>query len=104
MMRYQEAAEPGDRAETIERHRHDCASSEGWTAIRSRVIEARAYGGPSFARSTIMAVAFNGLSTITGFGSLLVAHHRGLWSLGLLLTCGSVTILFAALVWLSVLI
>jgi CheY-like chemotaxis protein len=26
------------------------------------------------------------LSTITGFESLLVAHHRGIWSLGLLLT------------------
>ena len=51
-----------------------------------------------------MAVAFNGLSTITGFGSLLVAHHRGIWSLGLLLTCGSLTSLVAALVVLPVLI
>jgi predicted RND superfamily exporter protein len=67
-------------------------------------MEARTYGGPFFPRSTIMAVTFNGLSTITGFGSLLVAHHRGIWSLGLLLTCGSLTSLVAALVVLPVLI
>jgi hypothetical protein len=57
-----------------------------------------------FARSTIMAVAFNGLSTITGFGTLMVAHHRGMWSLGLLLTLGSVTSLIASLVVLPVLV
>jgi predicted RND superfamily exporter protein len=32
---------------------------------------------------------FNGLTTMAGFGSLLVAHHRGVWSLGLLLVIGS---------------
>src|SRR5688572_10707912 len=45
-----------------------------------------------------MAVLFNGLTTITGFGSLLVADHRGVWSLGLLLVIGSVTTLTASLV------
>jgi len=40
-------------------------------------MDARAHGGPRFARSTLMAVAFNGLSTITGFGTLMVAHHAG---------------------------
>jgi len=78
------------------------ASAEYGLNVVTRAMEARAYGGPSFARSTIMAVAFNGLSTIAGFGSLLVAHHRGIWSLGLLLTCGSVTSLVAALVVLPV--
>jgi len=80
------------------------ASAEYGLNIVTRVMEAGAYGGPSLPRSTVMAVAFNGLSTITGFGSLLVAHHRGIWSLGLLLTCGSVASLVAALVVLPVLI
>jgi hypothetical protein len=80
------------------------ASAEYGLNVVTRVTEARTYGGPFFPRSTIMAVAFNGLSTITGFGSLLVAHHRGIWSLGLLLTCGSLTSLVAALVVLPVLI
>jgi hopanoid biosynthesis associated RND transporter like protein HpnN len=55
-------------------------------------------GGIRLARSTVMAVLFNGLTTITGFGSLLVAHHRGVWSLGLLLVIGSVVTLAASLV------
>jgi uncharacterized protein len=55
-------------------------------------------GGSRLARSTVMAVLFNGLTTITGFGSLLVAHHRGVWSLGLLLLIGSVMTLAASLV------
>ena len=45
-----------------------------------------------------MAVLFNGLTTITGFGSLLVADHRGVWSLGLLLVIGSVMTLAASLI------
>jgi predicted RND superfamily exporter protein len=45
-----------------------------------------------------MGVVFNGLTTLAGFGSLLVAHHRGVWSLGLLLVIGSATTLIAALV------
>jgi uncharacterized protein len=80
------------------------ASAEYGLNIVARVMEAGAHGGPSLPRSTVMAVAFNGLSTITGFGSLLVAHHRGIWSLGLLLTCGSVASLVAALVVLPVLV
>src|SRR5439155_16112880 len=80
------------------------ASAEYGVNVVTRVMEARTYGGPFFPRGTIMAVAFNGFSTITGFGSLLVAHHQGIWSLGLLLTCGSLTILVAALVVLPVLI
>jgi hypothetical protein len=50
-----------------------------------------------------MAVMFNGLTTITGFGSLLVAHHRGVWSLGVLLVIGSVMTLTASLVLLPTL-
>jgi hypothetical protein len=55
-------------------------------------------GGSRLARSTVMAVMFNGLTTITGFGSLLVAHHRGVWGLGLLLVIGSVMTLTTSLV------
>jgi predicted RND superfamily exporter protein len=55
-------------------------------------------GGSRLARSTVLAVMFNGLTTIAGFGSLLVAHHRGVWSLGLLLVIGSVMTLTTSLV------
>ena len=58
---------------------------------------------PRFARSTILAVVFNGLTTISGFGTLMLAHHRGMWSLGLLLTLGSVTSLVASIMVLPVL-
>jgi len=80
------------------------ASAEYGLNVITRALEARADGGPPFARSTVLAVAFNGLSTITGFGTLMAAHHRGMWSLGLLLTLGSVTSLIAALVVLPVLV
>ena len=50
------------------------------------------------------AVVFNGLTTIAGFGSLLVAHHRGVWSLGLLLVIGSTMTLAASLVVLPTLV
>ena len=70
-----------------------------------RSLEAPEHGGGSrLARSTVMAVMFNGLTTITGFGSLLVAHHRGVWSLGLLLVIGSTMTLAASLVVLPTLV
>jgi len=43
-------------------------------------------------------VVFNGLTTIAGFGALLIADHRGVWSLGLLLAIGTTMILAASLV------
>jgi predicted RND superfamily exporter protein len=51
-----------------------------------------------------MGVLVSGLTTITGFGTLMMAHHRGIYGLGLLLTLGSVTSLIAALVVLPVLL
>jgi len=63
-----------------------------------RTLESREHGGPRLARSTVMGVLFNGLTTIAGFGSLLIAQHRGVWSLGLLLVIGSTTTLIASLV------
>jgi hopanoid biosynthesis associated RND transporter like protein HpnN len=69
-----------------------------------RFMEGQAHGGPLVARSTVMAVLLNGLTTIVGFGSLMVAHHRGVFGLGLLLTLGMVMSLLAALVVLPVLL
>jgi hopanoid biosynthesis associated RND transporter like protein HpnN len=80
------------------------ASAEYGVNVLLRSVEARAHGGPLLARSTVAAVLFNGLTTIVGFGSLLVAHHQGMWSLGLLLTIGSATSLVAALLVLPVLV
>src|SRR5262249_62378434 len=67
-------------------------------------LEARPPGGPLIAGSTALAVMVNGPTTITGFGCLLVAPRRGIWSLGLLLTIGSGTSLAAALIVLPALI
>ncbi|MFQ5520971.1 MAG: MMPL family transporter, partial [Candidatus Methylomirabilia bacterium] len=69
-----------------------------------RYMEGRAHGGPLLARSTVMAVILNGLTTIGGFGSLMVAHHQGIFGLGLLLTIGASTSLAASLIVLPVLI
>ena len=67
-----------------------------------RYMEGRAHGGPLVARSTVMGVVLNGLTTIVGFGSLMIAAHRGIFSLGLLLTIGSACGLVASLVVLPV--
>ena len=48
-------------------------------------------------KSTGQAVVFSSLSTIVGFGSLMISHHRGIFSIGLLLTCGVGSVLLAAL-------
>jgi len=69
-----------------------------------RFMEGEAHGGPLIARSTVMAVLVNGLSTVVGFGSLMIAHHQGVFGLGLLLTLGMITSLIAALVVLPVLL
>src|SRR5215470_6992769 len=45
-----------------------------------------------------------GLTTIVGFGSLMIANHRGIFGLGLLLTLGTATSLLAALIVLPVLL
>ena len=51
-----------------------------------------------------MAVVLNGFTTMAGFASLMVAHHRGIFGLGLLLTVGMTASLFASLVVLPVLL
>jgi hopanoid biosynthesis associated RND transporter like protein HpnN len=80
------------------------AAAEYGLNIVIRYMEGRDHGGPLFARSTVMAVLVNGLSNIVGFGSLMVADHRGIFGLGLLLTLGTATSLVAALVVLPVLL
>ena len=75
------------------------SAAEYGVNIVLRYLESPAHGGgPRLARSTVMGVVFNGLTTIAGFGSLLVAHHRGVWSLGLLLVIGSAATLAASLI------
>jgi uncharacterized protein len=74
------------------------ASAEFGLNVVMRYMEGRRHGGPLVARSTVMAVALNGITTMAGFGSLMVAAHRGIFGLGLLLTIGSACGLVAALV------
>jgi predicted RND superfamily exporter protein len=69
-----------------------------------RFMEGRDHGGPLIARSTVMGVLVAGLTNIVGFGSLMLADHRGIYGLGLLLTLGSIANLVAALVVLPVLL
>src|SRR5262245_31600192 len=74
------------------------ASAEFGLNIGLRYMEGRRHGGPLVARSTVMAVALNGITIMVGFGSLMVAAHRGIFGLGLLLTIGSLCGLVASLI------
>jgi hopanoid biosynthesis associated RND transporter like protein HpnN len=78
------------------------AAAEYGLNIVIRFMEGRDHGGPLVARSTLMAVLVNGLTTVVGFGSLMLAHHRGIFGLGLLLTLGTAAALIAALIVLPV--
>src|SRR5882672_6096278 len=80
------------------------AAAEYGLNIVLRYMEGREHGGPLIARSTMMAVLVSGLTTIVGFGSLMIANHRGIFGLGLLLTLGTITSLVASLVVLPVLL
>ena len=52
----------------------------------------------------MMAVFINGLTTVVGYGSMMLAAHRGIYGLGLLLTLGTAASLVASLVVLPVLL
>jgi len=80
------------------------AAEYGVNIVLRSLEEPAQSGAPRLARSTVMGVVFNGLTTMAGFGSLLVAHHRGVWSLGLLLVIGSAMTLTASLVVLPTLV
>jgi len=47
-------------------------------------------------KSTGQAVGFSALSTIVGFGSLMISRHGGILSIGLLLTFGVASVLLAS--------
>lgn len=56
------------------------------------------------AKSTGKAVLVSGLTTIAGFGSLMIAEHRGIASLGLVMAIGVATCMIAALTFLPALL
>ncbi len=80
------------------------AGAEFGLNVVLRYGEARHRGGPRFPRSTFFAVLVNGLTTVVGFGSLMIAAHRGIFGLGLLLTLGMIATLGASLIVLPVLL
>jgi uncharacterized protein len=57
------------------------------------------YEGESvpLARSTAKAITLAALTTIVGFGSLMISSHRGIYSLGLLVALGVGSVLIASL-------
>jgi len=56
------------------------------------------------ARSTGKAVLVSGLTTIAGFGSLILANHRGIKSLGCVMSTGVATCMIAGLTFLPALL
>ncbi len=56
------------------------------------------------ARSTGKAVLVSGLTAIAGFGSLILAKHRGIHSLGFIMAVGIATCMIAALTFLPALL
>ena len=56
------------------------------------------------AKSTGKAVLVSGLTTIAGFGSLIVAKHRGIESLGYVMAMGTATCMFIGLTFLPALL
>lgn len=56
------------------------------------------------ARSTGRAVLVSGLTTIAGFGSLMLAQHRGIASLGAIMAVGTATCMLAGLTFLPALL
>src|SRR5437773_3578518 len=80
------------------------AGAEFGLNVVLRYGEARQHGGPRFPRSTFFAVLVNGLTTVVGFGSLMIAAHRGIFVLGLLLTLGMIATPVASLIVLPVLL
>jgi uncharacterized protein len=56
------------------------------------------------ARSTGKAVLVSGLTAMAGFGSLMLAQHRGIYSLGCVMTTGLATCMVAGLTFLPALL
>ena len=70
--------------------------------ILNRFAEERTPG--ILARSTGKAVLVSGLTAIAGFGSLILAQHRGIHSLGLVMATGIATCMIAGLTFLPALL
>src|SRR5690349_19954433 len=77
------------------------AAEFGLNVVMSH-LEVRTTRGPLLPRGAVRGVMLNGITTMVGFGSLMIASHRGLFILGLLLTLGSFSGLVASLVVLPV--
>jgi predicted RND superfamily exporter protein len=56
------------------------------------------------AKSTGKAVLVSGLTTIAGFGSLIIAEHRGIRSLGIIMSVGVLTCMIVGLTFLPALL
>jgi hypothetical protein len=54
--------------------------------------------------SMMIAILLNATTTMVGFGSMMIAAHRGLYSLGLVLTVGVGTAMFVSAVILPALL
>jgi hopanoid biosynthesis associated RND transporter like protein HpnN len=70
--------------------------------ILNRFAEERTPG--ILARSTGKAVLVSGLTAIAGFGSLILAKHRGIYSLGCVMATGIATCMIAGLTFLPALL
>jgi len=70
--------------------------------ILNRFAEERTPG--ILSRSTGKAVLVSGLTAIAGFGSLILARHRGIYSLGCLMAMGIATCMIAGLTFLPALL
>jgi predicted RND superfamily exporter protein len=57
-----------------------------------------------FSKSTGKAVLVSGLTTIAGFGSLMIAEHQGIQSLGYVMAMGVTTCMVAGLIFLPALL
>src|SRR5262249_2958243 len=79
------------------------AAAEYGLVVTLRDRESGADGGP-LPVSTVTAVLLNGLTNLAGFGSLMLAHHRGMFGLGLLLSIGALASLLSSLVILPALL
>jgi hypothetical protein len=80
------------------------AAAEFGLNVVLRYREGDSEGRTGLPRSTAMAVLLNGLTTVVGFGSLMVADHQGIFGLGLLLTVGASAGLASSLLVLPVLV
>lgn len=70
---------------------------ENGVHIVHRYMEGREKGIPPLPRSMERAILASSLTTMIGFGSLMVSRHQGVYSIGLLLTLGTGCVLLASL-------